>query len=275
MKKPRLESSSIDQKRFKVWLDDFGAYRHAVTKGSIENWLDQFRENHRGIAARVLDAVEFFGADRIAAALRKGLKALSGWDIAPSKRQGRWRFVAYSGSAGESGDSMLHQFRLANRLDGRKYKELFIQRSEIVLQRLGMDDTLVFIDDFVGTGDQACKSWAETFAELTAGVGRVYLMVVAAVRKARTRMENETDLALVPCHEFNETDNIFSDQCAHFTSGEKDVLVQYNLIADKKHPKGYGDCGLVLVFQHRCPNDSIPIFHANHSRWTGLFPRHD
>jgi hypothetical protein len=29
------------------------------------------------------------------------------------------------------------------------------------------------------------------------------------------------------------------------------------------------------VFQHRSPNNSIPILHADHERWTGLFPRHD
>jgi hypothetical protein len=197
VKTPRPENSPIDTNRFKVWLRDFTAYRHPVTRASVENWLEQF-EVHRDVAARVLDAVEFYGADRIAAAFRKALKSLSGWDLNPGKRQGRWRFAAYSGSAGESGDSMLHQFRLANGLDAKRHNELFIQRSEIVLQRLGPEDTLVFLDDFVGTGDQVCDAWAETFAVLTAGVGRVYLIVVAAPREARKRINVKGSMRRAP-----------------------------------------------------------------------------
>jgi hypothetical protein len=265
----------VDPQRLRGWLDDFAAYRYAVTKASIESWFDQFQQEHRDTAARVLDVIEFFGADRIAAALRKAIGAIPGWDIVSGKRKGQWRFVAYSGSAGESGDTMLHQFRLANGLDGKKFKDLFIHRSEIVLQQLGSEDTLVFLDDFVGTGNQVCEFWTETFAELTAGIGRVYLMVVAAVQGARKKIENETDLVLVPCHELGENDNLFSDRCVHFTPHAKKALLHYDEIANKKHPRGYGDCGLVVVFQHRCPNDSIPILHANHSNWTGLFPRHD
>jgi hypothetical protein len=209
VKKPRPENTPVDAKRFKAWLNDFAAYRHAVTKASVESWFDQFQQVHRDIAARFLDAVEFFGADRIAAALRKALQVIPGWEIPAPQRKGQWRFVAYSGSAGESGDTMLHQFRLANGLDGKKFNDLFIHRSEIVLQKLGSGDTLVFLDDFVGTGNQVCDAWTDMFAEVTAGVGRVYLIVIAAVQAARKRIQDETDLVLVPCHELHENDNLF------------------------------------------------------------------
>jgi len=42
----------------------------------------------------------------------------------------------------------------------------------------------------------------------------------------------------------------------------------------KENPMGFGDCGLVVVFQHRPPNNTIPILHEDHSKWTGLFPRY-
>jgi hypothetical protein len=126
VKVPRAKNLPLDAKRFKSWLDDFGAYRHSVTKASIESWLDQFEGGDRDTAARLLDVVEFYGQDRIASAFRKSLKALPDWHLDPAKRAGRWRFVAYSRSSGESGDSMLHQFRLANNLDAKRYNELFI-----------------------------------------------------------------------------------------------------------------------------------------------------
>jgi hypothetical protein len=30
----------------------------------------------------------------------------------------------------------------------------------------------------------------------------------------------------------------------------------------------------VVIFQHRSPNNSLPIFYVEHGRWAGLFPRH-
>ena len=275
MRKPRPEKTPIDTKRLQSWISDFGAYRHAVTRASIEDWLDQFKKRDHDLAARVLDAVEFYGNDRIGVAFRKSLQAIPGWDKRPSARQGRWRFVAYSASSGESGGSMLYQFRLANRLDGKTHNQMFIYPSQLVLQRLGPDDTVVLVDDFVGTGDQVCEAWNESFAELVAGAGRVYLVVIGAVTGARRRVREETEVRLVPSHEFNEADNLFSDRCTRFPKREKGRLLAYNKRADKRHPRGYGDCGLIVVFQHRCPNNSVPMLHANHSRWTGLFPRHD
>ena len=66
-----------------------------------------------------------------------------------------------SRSAGESGDAMLYQFRLANGLDGRGFNELFVSRSDLFRlpmlpegdpNRLGEDDVVVLLDDFSGTG---------------------------------------------------------------------------------------------------------------------------
>ncbi len=275
MRKPRAANTPIDAKRLKAWTDEFGAYRHAVTKASIESWLDQFESGDRDLGARVLDAVDFYGAERIAAGFRSALSSLEGWDKSPSQRQGRWRFVAFSGSAGKSGDAMLHQFRLANNLDGKNSDAMFIYRSELINQKLTEDDTVVLLDDLTSTGDQVTEVWDEHFAELVAGTGRVYLIVVVAGNGARKRIREKTELRLVPCHELNQKDCFFADDCKHFSDTEKTRLLHYARIADAKLPKGYGECGYLLVFQHRCPNNSIPVLHENNSKWRGLFLRHD
>lgn len=170
---------------------------------------------------------------------------------------------------------MLYRFRLANDLDKRKWDAMFIYPSQLVLQKLGPDDTVVLVDDFVGTGNQVCEAWLDTFSELVAGAGRVFLVVVVALTGARRKVTQETELRLIPSHELNKTDNLLSHDCNRFTSTEKQRVLSYNRKANKKHPRGYGDCGLVVVFGHRCPNDSLPILHADHPRWAGLFPRHD
>ena len=275
MRRPRPANTPIDARRIRQWTDEFGGYRHSVSQTSIESWLAQFDAADRDLAARVLDAVDFFKPERITASYRSALRSLPGWNANPRNRTGRWCFVPFSGSAGTSGDAMLYNFRLANNLDGRDSDGLFIHRSELVTQKLTADDTVVFLDDLTATGDQVCKVWGEQFSELVAGAGKVYLVVVVAGKGARQQIKEKTEIRLVPGHQLELKDSLFGDHCTCFTAAEKTRLLRYSEIADDRKPKGYGDCGYLLVFQHRCPNNSVPILHENHAHWLGLFLRHD
>ncbi len=286
MRRPFAPGTPVDAKRYKRWVARFGSYRDGITNLSIQSWLKQFKKD-KDLAARILDAVEFYGQSQIHAAYRQALAALPGWHKAPSKRKGQWRFAAMSGSAGESGDAMLHQFRVANNLDTKAFNAFFVSRSDLFRQpllpeddpqKLGKDDVVVLLDDFSGAGTQVCEAWndpATSFGALLAGVGKVYLILVVASKAARRKIADETGISLVSGHELHDADNVFSDKCKHFSSADRTKLLHYGEIADKRCPKGFGDCGLIVVFQHRPPNNSIPILHADHSKWSGLFPRHD
>jgi hypothetical protein len=170
---------------------------------------------------------------------------------------------------------MLHKFRVGNNLSGKQYNELFIYRSDIARQQLGPDDSLVLIDDFSGTGDQVTEAWKAIYQELTAGIGRIYLALVAARRQAIARISEETNIEVVPSHILDEGDDVFSDSCSHFDNADKTALLSYCKQADNKLPRGKGNCGLLLVFAHTCPNNSIPIIRVSHSKWEGLFKRND
>jgi hypothetical protein len=200
---------------------------------------------------------------------------LGGWDADPNHRTGNWRFVAFASSSGESGDSMLHKFRVANRLAGKQYNALFIHKSELLSANLGPDDTVVFVDDFSGTGEQVTTAWTDNIAELLTGGSRAYLLLAAASVGARTHIQDSTGLTVVPGFELNATDNIFSVECTHFTQPEKDIILQYCRRSNRRHPKGRGDSGFLVVLAHSCPNNTIPILHSYNRRWEGLFRRYD
>ena len=286
MRAPSPRGTAIDMRRFRRWTQRFGSYRDPITNVIIESWLDQFAPGDKDLAARILDSVEFYGQAQIYAAYRQALNALQGWNSNPQQRQGRWCFAAMSGSAGESGDAMLYQFRLANGLDARKYNDIFVNRSELFRRtllpeddpkRLADDATVVLLDDFTGTGKQVCDAWNDpqtSFGALLAGVGKVHLIVIAAAHAARTKIAQETSLSLVPAHHLDDRDNVFSTSCHHFSPRERIKLLHYGRIADNANPKGFGECGLLIVFQHRAPNNTVPILHVDHPRWAGLFPRH-
>lgn len=263
------------------WLDRFDGYRVAVTEDRIRTWLKNFRNQEKDLGARVLDAVTFLKAEDMEGALRDMVGRLPGWHRSETRRRGKWRFVAFSISAGESGDSMLHRSRTALGLTGAQHNGLFIHKADLLQADLATDDSVVFFDDFAGTGQQACRAWRGDqkanitgLAELLPGNPKTYLILVAAGKRAVNRIAQETSLKVVAHHVLGSGDDIFSGDCHHFTQAEKDGLLAYCKKADRKHPRGYGDCGFVIVLAHRTPNNSMPVLHANHEGWRGLFPRH-
>ena len=145
MKTPMRRRSPITNQRMASWTTLFSGYRLAVNEQRIDRWLDQFKPGDRDLAARILDCVEFVSNEQMMGAFRSMLACIPGWHIDESRRQGKWRFVPYSASAGESGDSMLHKFRSANRLGDRRFNKLFIYKRDLIRQELGPQDTVVFL----------------------------------------------------------------------------------------------------------------------------------
>ncbi len=275
MKVPKARGVPVDAARMRDWLDDFTGYRVNVNEGRIDRWLRQFHNGHRDVAARVLDAVEFITNEQIAEAYRQLLRSLPGWHLNAARRRGIWRFVPFSFSAGESGDSMLHMFRVANALQHRRYDELFIHIRDLPGEGLGEDDTVVFVDDFSGTGDQAVRNWNEALAELLPKKPSAFLVLVAAGADARRRINSDTGLTAVLHTVLTPPDNFFHERCRYFTPEEKGIVLGYCQTAAPREPRGYGDCGFLIVFSHRCPSNSIPVLHVSNRRWEGLFRRQE
>src|SRR3990172_2393312 len=180
MKEPRPRGTSIDPGRMGGWAAEFAGYRHSVTESRIDRWLEQFGPSHRDLAARVLDCVDFVPYEQISAAFHSLLSSLPGWSLNETGRQGRWRVVAFSFSSGENGDSMLHQFRVANELADKRYDDLFVHVRDLLRENLVSGDNVVFVDDFAGTGNQVCEAWVKDIAELLPGGPKMYLILVAA-----------------------------------------------------------------------------------------------
>jgi hypothetical protein len=274
MNKPLNRGAAVDPTRFARWLAQFSGYRNPVTHRMIELWLEQFPPIDQDLAARMLDAVLFVGNQKIHTSFRELLGGLEGWHKTKSKRRGRWFFVPFSGSAGESGDSMVHALRMATSMNKKQYNDLFIHRSDLLARKPGPDDTVVLVDDFSGTGTQACDSW-HIFEELLSGGPRIVLMLVAATDLALARIADETTMEPICATRLSQKDNIFHADCLHFSQGEKNTILNYCIRADPTRPKGYGESGLLVVLAHQTPNNSVPILHAMSDAWQGLFPRND
>src|SRR5882724_5509459 len=274
MRRPRNRSAAVDQERIAHWLAEFAGYRDPVTNGTIELWLQQFLVADRDLAARVLDGVLFIGNQKIRTDYRELVKGLDGWDTSAAKRKGRWFFVPFSGSVGESGNSMVHTLRMAMTMTNKKYDYLFIHRSELVAKKPGPDDTVILVDDFSGTGTQACGSW-EIFQQLLGGGPKIILMLGVATADALKVIGDKTEMEPICAVTLHKKDSIFKPECVHFTQVEKNTILDYCRRANPRNPEGFLGAGLLVVLAHRTPNDTIPILHETNGAWRGLFPRNE
>ena len=152
------------------------------------------------------------------------------------------------------------------------YQPMFISPRDIPDLELTDDDTIVFVDDFSGTGDQVVGFWPQT-QELIGSEATAYLLLAAATENAVARIEQETSLKVFAGRTLNEKSNIFGGTSTVFGQRQRNCLLKYCTAADKKAPKGYGDCGLLFAFGHTTPNNSIPVLHASKQTWRGLLPR--
>ncbi len=273
MRRPKATNSPIDKQRISDWVVRFSGYRQDITPRRVAAWMDQFTSTDRDLAARVLDCVNYVSHASMDDAFRRILARLSGWDRTKERRVGKWRFVGFSRAAGESGEAMLHKFRSATGLSSDRYNELFINKRDLVQENLTTADTVVFVDDFAGTGQQVCNGWRDVMAELLPGAPAAYLVLVATSVTASQRIRSGTPLKVESNILLRDDDNIFSPDCTHFTGAEKQNILLYCRRANRRKPQGFGNCGFVIVLAHKTPNNSIPILHAASQKWVPLFPR--
>lgn len=272
MRRPSPPGADVSPARLGSWLGRFRFYRHPPDEAAVRSWIASFRVGDRDVAARILDCVEVVSETEIHEGYRVALRGLPGWSPDAATRNGRWFFLGFGGPS-ESGQVMLRMFREANRLTGAANNQLFCNLSDLPSKLLTGEDSIVFVDDFSGTGNQVVRMWP-TIQELVAAEAKYYLIITAATRKAVERIGTETGLQLISQMTLESNDNVFDARCSYFSETDRQTIVRYGKRADRRRPKGYGDCGLLFVLCHKTPNNTLPILHANHDKWRGLFPRY-
>lgn len=262
----------IAQAKIEVWLHRFSAYRHPPRAEEIRRWFGYFDDCDENLASSVLDRVRIISEQDIQNGYRHSLNRLPGWHQNQAARQGRWFFSGYGG-AGESGQAMLRVFREANGLGAQQHQQFFVTSTELPSLKLTAVDTVVFVDDFAGSGRQVCRGWPIT-KELLGSKAHTFLVLCGITLRGRRRISYETGLRVVTPVVLEDYHNVFHGSCTAFTTAEKARLLAYCTRADPDDPKGFGDCGLLLILAHRTPNNSLPILHVNVAKWRGLFPRY-
>ncbi|WP_018623043.1 phosphoribosyltransferase-like protein [Spirosoma luteum] len=138
--------------------------------------------------------------------------------------------------------------------------------------------TFIFIDDISGTGKTFCDVHSECdqiqlnssyiiFAPLT--------IHETAVNKISASFP---DIKLCYVEKLDSTHSFFNFGLEPQLDQEIERLYSNLIVAklgtvSKRVKKGYGKLGLLYLFEHACPNNSLPVLYHNRDGWNPLFTR--
>lgn len=257
-------------------------------------WLANFSDaNDKAIAAQLLDSYLLIGSAQAEKMMTSAFHSLAPLQAdmfvtKPAAYQAAWtnfrRRIAVSFPARRNDPAGSgHLFvRAARALVPNPAKQLF--EPEVLVTALAtsrVPTTVVFVDDFSGTGDQFTSAWLRrctlpdgaehSFASLAVDgiIQEAFFIPSIATARAKARIKQSAPFVQVrPAHllpgRYSADDVNTSLVSPELRSQLHSFLVRHAIRAgySEKHVYGYEDCGLALSFEHSTPDNSLPIFNG-------------
>lgn len=283
------------------WINVF--YENMFGRGKVDSkrfhdWILQFEEDERLFACKLLDRLKSYTADEVRDTWQAIFKKLP--EEAKSNR------VAYIGlgHGAKSGHHLVYPFRQAiteteeyiSYQNNGKINQIF-PASIADFDKYGWirPDTIVFIDDFIGTGGQACEflGWYLTNYQWLKKTN-IYFCVLAGFKGAIDEIEKKLEhqfktFKIIPGLELDKKDIAFSplnslwssdDECNKAEQWAKNLgekLVPHKQPYDKvRDALGWYNCQALVTFPHNIPSDTLTIFWGDGIKdWMPLIDRHD
>lgn len=264
-------------------------------------WLNNFNNEELIMAKLLLKNFLFFSNKVTDSLLLSSIHSIS--NIIPSnKRRLRWNgflntcYISYV--TGETPNPTDSGYIFARKL--RQNMDFDSDRivSPEEIQRLysnGNTSPVIFVDDFVGSGNQFITMWkkksqsSSLFHSLefymtrpTSIERRIYLCCSLATSAGIERIQKECKGVTVCAGSIlSKSYNILDNQYFYNTPEDHEKVVQF--VKEKSHYLGYGDCGgnigdwrgfeklgLAVAFEHGTPDATLPIFYHTDREWHPL-----
>lgn len=196
-------------------------------------------------------------------------------------------FVTSFDDPGKSGSSLLYTYRNANQIIKPLVGGMDAAANLVIKAKNPV--VVVFVDDFIGTGGSCIEGFGKFLEKLEGeNISNDHAFYVAALAATGEGIENvslRTDerLMVIEARQFGSADRAFSPDAEIFANEDevqrcRRLCENIGRELEPKHPLGYEDSQSLIVFPHRCPNNTLPIFYKsgqkyNGTEWEPLFPR--
>lgn len=271
-------------------ISSWGIYAgRSITEDQVRSWLGQFGDNFKQRSMfHLLQSLKFYGGDEIRAKMRLANGIVNRGkvrQIESGKRKRDDIFVSYIDGPGKSGARYAKIYADENGI----YADNVIEKSLIEKHMLSIDKnvSLVFVDDFVGTG----KSTSEYMKELSPTlwkinqINRVSIHFIALCGFKDGILEIDRTIEKLNINVKTNCIDIITDEDKCFSENSKffklpsdrikarEIAYEIGLGLEKNAPLGFGNCESAVIFEDSCPNNNLPILWSRHKTWTPLFKR--
>ncbi len=254
----------------------------------VNGWLSQFDVPDVYLAEHVLRRLRYVGFEEFEAWVQASVRGLLG-DIL--EKDGRVAVAIFPVTKpfihvhnkdkdeklpNDSAGRIAHSLKNLER-DLPGYVELTPRLDSMRKQKI---KHIIFVDDFVGTGDRFTKSWRETVPPsikswCSRGWCKVWFLTFAAHSSGLKRIvRNVRPMSLQQIRVNLTIQRSFFEE----NSGIGAVLRKYGApLGRARQVMGYGGLACPVVFQHGCPNN-VPLIlwvrpsKASRIKWRPLFP---
>lgn len=286
----RDEAADIKPEEVMALVESWHSYRgRFITAEEVRRWLRQFgRKPDQRLMFTLLENIKYYGQGLIREKVREAHEIVRRGTvrrIESGKRVRRDIVVSYLEDVGKSGTEYAKLYADENQIT----QENVIERGALrrALEKLDGITTLVFIDDFVGSGNQFTKlidRLTEDVGDvLTAKSISVFFIALAGFAEAGVRMQKNVELLEFPltvhfCDTLDDAHRPFSDQSTTYPDPQdrehaRAIAFEFGEKLVKNNPLGYGGGQALVVFESSCPNNTLPILWSDSKDWKPLFPR--
>jgi hypothetical protein len=242
----------------------------------IEKWISQFIDyKDRIYALRLLNNIRYYNIDDVINLYQLTHKnLLFNFDENPNIKN--FLFVP-AGNAGSSGSKCAQEYRNYNSLNETQ----IVNPSELSNFENNSYKYIIFVDDFIGSGNQANIFLKEkiNFEDLKSkGIEKFYFVSLIGFDEGIKFIEKNNDIKVIVAEKLDEKDKVFSDKSTIFSAEEKEearqIFEKYGKKLCKDFPLGYNNFGALISFYYKTPNHTLPIFWSDARKWIPIFKRY-
>ena len=225
----------------------------------IKDWLSNFEISEIEDALKILENTDYYKYEDfknlISDLSEKIKKELL------EKNLSNVYFFGLGEYSSDSGTNFLYEFQRAMKINNSYFPLLTIEdfingksNSEI--------DAIVFVDDIIGSGNQALTFFKKNLSKISVPI--YYISLFCLKKGFENLNENAGFKKIFTGKMISDEERFFSDKINIFQDDvEKERIMsicqKYGEKLYPKHPLGYDDSQLLIAFEYNTPNNTLPI----------------
>jgi hypothetical protein len=239
-----------------------------ISQDKIESWLSNFITNKdRIVALKLLDKLRYITYQEIrpfiTAAYNSLLSSINADNLINC-------YISTIGNLPSGSTHLAKLFQEENQIED--YLFIPFENLESLIETGDKKDTLVLIDDFVGSGNTYIQ-WYEDHRALLDSFPKVFYVSLTGLQKGINNIERENKTKVICANIFDEDEQVIDGTLFLEDKPQVEELIKkYSSRIASKYVYGYDNSQLLLAFENNIPNNSIGILWWS-KNWKPLIER--